>query len=361
MSIHYIKVVHGFPSRQIHGLERERGQRPTDPKCMFKIIKSGHICLQLILILHLTPTKSFNGSITVIFEIILACETSLQEEYRKQLAGNMMNKKNSRILAYWAREAGVPPMSEQLSSKPFSSFFAESNLFFLCSFWIPKILRYIYVYVCCIWVNLLHMWQCGSETMLCSHEQEVCEQLKWSLSGAMMNVCVMYECVCMYIYVCLYVGRYACIYAAGKGSMNMCVCVCVCVYFICVSYIEATTLPYHHPKPKHDEIVSINVHTLVSDKHTCRSAPPSPHMMPWVSADWTHPPISRLCYTSVVGRVFVSIRTATEWIKMSLPIALYTPQIQIWLRILVCMMPLAEGMWRVCESQLSTYMCFLIS
>ena len=78
--------------------------------------------------------------------------------------------------------------------------------------------------------------------MLCSHEQEVCEQLKWSLSGAMMNVCVMYECVCMYIYVCLYVGRYACIYAAGKGSINMCVCT-LCESNMCIGSIDMAGVP----------------------------------------------------------------------------------------------------------------------
>ena len=117
MSIHYIKVVHGFPSRQIHGLERERGQRPTDPKCMFKIIKSGHICLQLILILHLTLingsalTKSLNGSMIVILQHIywLMKHHNLQEEYRKQLAGNMMNK-SSRILAFKSKP---PPPPEE--------------------------------------------------------------------------------------------------------------------------------------------------------------------------------------------------------------------------------------------------------
>ena len=62
------------------------------------------------MILHLTPTKSFNGSFTVIFENILACETSLQEECRKELAGNMMNKKNSRILAFKSKP---PPPPEE--------------------------------------------------------------------------------------------------------------------------------------------------------------------------------------------------------------------------------------------------------
>ena len=108
MSIHCIKDLHGFRSRQIHGLERERGQRPTGPKCMF-IIKSGHICLQLILILHLTLTKPFNGSIIVIFKTIywLMKHHNLQEEYRKQLAGNMMNK-SSRILAFKSKPPPPP-------------------------------------------------------------------------------------------------------------------------------------------------------------------------------------------------------------------------------------------------------------
>ena len=35
MSIHCIKDRHGLRSRQLHALERERGQRATDPKCMF--------------------------------------------------------------------------------------------------------------------------------------------------------------------------------------------------------------------------------------------------------------------------------------------------------------------------------------